>query len=133
MAASFPYLIELVEASTPGLRDISMRRMFGCDAFFAGDQIFVLLWKTGRIGVKLTDADAYQRLLALPGAEPWQIGEKVMSHWVLVPEEMHDDGEALGPWVRMAHGYARGGVAEKVTKKVSKAAAKKVATKRPGR
>ena len=127
MAASFPYLIELIELSTPGLQDISMRRMFGCDAFFAGDKIFALLWKTERIGVKLTDPEAYARLLALPGAEPWQIGAKIMSHWVLVPEEMHDDGEALGPWVRMAHGHAHGGPA-----KTTKAPAKKV-TKAPAK
>ncbi len=136
MATSFPYLIELIELSTPGLRDISMRRMFGCDAFFAGDRIFALLWKTERIGVKLTDPEAYARLLALPGAEPWQIGAKIMSNWVLVPEEMHDDSEALGLWVRMAHGHAHGGPAKKVTKapakKVTKAPAKKV-TKAPAK
>lgn len=124
MATSFPFLVELVEASTPGLKDISMRRMFGCDAFFAGEQIFALLWKTGRIGVKLTDADAYARLLAEPGAEPWQIGEKVMSRWVLVPEEMHDDVEALAPWVRMAHGYARGAKAAKAAKPAAKRVSK---------
>lgn len=140
MATSFPYLIELVEASTPGLKDISRRRMFGCDAFFAGDRIFALLWKTERIGVKLVDPEAYARLLALPGAEPWQIGAKVMGQWVLVPEEMHDDGEALAPWVRMAHAQAQGGAAKvttkaakvtakataKVTRKVTKAPARKV-------
>lgn len=95
--------------------------MFGCDAFFAGDTIFALLWISERIGVKLTDAEAYARLLALPGAEPWQIGEKVMGSWVLVPEEMHDDVEALGPWIRLAHGYARARAKQGKAKKVAKA------------
>lgn len=114
MAASFPYLIELVEASTAGLKDISLRRLFGCDAFFVGEHIFVLLWKDGRIGVKLRDAGAHARLLALPGAEPWRMGGKVAAHWVLVPEEMHDDSEALTPWIREAYREVREGVGRAV-------------------
>lgn len=131
MAASFPYLIELVEASTAGLKDISLRRLFGCDAFFVGEHIFVLLWKDGRIGVKLRDAGAHARLLALPGAEPWRMGGKVAANWVLVPEEMHDDSEALTPWIREAYREVREGVGRAVgtatmVVKPAKAAAKPV-------
>lgn len=136
MAASFPYLIELVEASTAGLKDISLRRLFGCDAFFVGEHIFVLLWKDGRIGVKLRDAGAHARLLALPGAEPWRMGPKVAAHWVLVPEEMHDDSEALTPWIREAYREVREGVGRAVgtatmVVKSAKVAAKPVKATKP--
>lgn len=136
MAASFPYLIELVEASTAGLKDISLRRLFGCDAFFVGEHIFVLLWKDGRIGVKLRDAGAHARLLALPGAEPWRMGPKVAAHWVLVPEEMHDDSEALTPWIREAYREVREGVGRAVgtatmVVKSAKVAAKPVKAAKP--
>lgn len=136
MAASFPYLIELVEASTAGLKDISLRRLFGCDAFFVGEHIFVLLWKDGRIGVKLRDAGAHARLLALPGAEPWRMGGKVAANWVLVPEEMHDDSEALTPWIREAYREVREGVGRAVgtatmVVKSAKAAAKPVKATKP--
>lgn len=136
MAASFPYLIELVEASTAGLKDISLRRLFGCDAFFVGEHIFVLLWKDGRIGVKLRDAGAHARLLALPGAEPWRMGGKVAANWVLVPEEMHDDSEALTPWIREAYREVREGVGRAVgtatmVVKPAKAAAKPVKATKP--
>lgn len=136
MAASFPYLIELVEASTAGLKDISLRRLFGCDAFFVGEHIFVLLWKDGRIGVKLRDAGAHARLLALPGAEPWRMGPKVAAHWVLVPEEMHDDSEALTPWIREAYREVREGVGRAVgtatmVVKPAKVAAKPVKAAKP--
>ena len=126
MTATFPYLIELVEDSTTGLADIAKRRMFGCDAFFVGDHIFVLLWKTGRIGVKLTDPAAHARLLAIDGAEPWQIGEKTMSHWVLTPEDLHDDPAALTPWIRQAYALARSGApaSKKTAKPADKTAAK---------
>lgn len=125
MTATFPYLIELVEDSTADLTDVTRRRMFGCDAYFAGDQIFVLLWKTGRIGVRLPDPAAYAQLLAQDGAEPWQIGEKTMSHWVLTSEDLHDDPAALTPWIRRAHGLARAAPpAKKTAKPAIKSAAK---------
>jgi len=125
MGASFPYLIEIVEESTTGLGNITRRRMFGCDTLFNRDQIFVLFWKDGRIGVRLPDPADYEELLALPGSEPWQVGEKTtMSHWVLVPEDFHDDVSALTPWIRRAHALAS---TAKTTKIAKPAAAKKTA------
>lgn len=129
MATTFPFLIELVEESTAGLPDVSRRRMFGCDGYFAGDQIFALLWKTGRIGVKLPDPDAHAELLALPGAEPWTIGAKTMSTWALVPEDWHDEPAALQPWLRRAYAQANQPVAPKATKKT---AARTTSAKDPG-
>lgn len=124
MAATFPHLNELVEQSARGLPDVRKQRMFGCDAYFVGDSIFALIWRDGRIGVRLPDDEAYARLMATEGAEPWCVVEgKRMGCWVLVPEEFHDDDEALMPWVRAAVLQNRGGagVAAK------RAAAKKVA------
>jgi len=122
MAATFPHLNELVEEGTRGLREIVKKRMFGCDAYFVGDAIFALIWKTGRIGVRLPDDGAYASLLALEGAEPWCAGPKRMAHWVLVPEGFHDDEDALVGWLRRAVQQNQGGA-----KKVAKGAAKKVA------
>lgn len=131
MIATFPYLIELVEDSARGLADVAKRRMFGCDAYFTGEQIFVLLWKAGRIGVRLPDPAAYEQLLALAGAEPWCIGEKTMSHWVLVPEDFHDDGAALTPWIRQAHALARSGPATPKRKPARPATTTAAAAKKP--
>ena len=80
--------------------------MFGCDAFFASGEIYGLIWKTGRIGLKFTDSGAFDELMARPGSEPWKAGPKVMSHWVLVPEEFHDAPDELAKWVRRAHSLA---------------------------
>ncbi len=122
MAATFPHLNELVEESTRGLAEVVKKRMFGCDAYFVGDGIFALIWKTGRIGVRLTDETAYAELLALEGAEPWGAGPKQMAHWVLVPEAFHDGDEACEAWVRRAYQQNRG--AKAAAKKVAKVAAK---------
>ena len=101
------HLRSLLDDATHNLAGVSVRRMFGCDAMFAGDAIFALVWKAGRIGLKLPDAALYQQLGALPGTEPWAPGEmKPMAHWLLVPEDFHDSPESLTLWVRHAHRLA---------------------------
>lgn len=54
------------------------------------------LWKDGGLTVKLTDASARERALALPGAEPFDPGMgRVMREWVLVPASQSDEWERL--------------------------------------
>lgn len=100
------FLRSLLDAACEGLEAVGWRRMFGCDAAFAGGAIFALVWKTGRVGVKLPDGKAFAAAMALAGAEPWAPGGKPMSHWVLLPESLHDDEEELAVWVRRAHALA---------------------------
>lgn len=107
MSSLHAFLLSQLEEVTGSLRGVSARRMFGCDALFADGAIFALIWKTGRIGLKLPDAALYAELLAEPGTEPWAPGEgKPMAHWLLVPESLHDDLDALTPWVQRAHKLA---------------------------
>ena len=44
--------------------------------------------------------------MAIDGAEPWTIGKKTMSHWVLVPRSFHKNSERLQQWVQLAHQMA---------------------------
>jgi len=90
---------------TTGLPQVSVRRMFGCDAFLAGGAIFAMVWREGRIGLRLPD-DLLPELRALPGADPWRHRDMVVRQWVLVPESFHDDSDGLAPWVRKAHAAA---------------------------
>ena len=124
MATTYPHLCELVEEGAAGLRGLVKKRMFGCDAYFAGDAIFSVIWKTGRIGLKLPDPPTFAALMAIEGAEPWTAGTMQMSGWVLTPEAFHDDPEALTPWVRTA--YAQN-VGRKAAKRTAKATAKRTA------
>jgi TfoX/Sxy family transcriptional regulator of competence genes len=90
---------------TSGLPQTSVRRMFGCDAFLAGGAIFAMVWREGRIGLRLPD-DLLPELRALPGADPWPHRDMVVRQWVLVPESFHDDSDGLAHWVRKAHAAA---------------------------
>jgi TfoX/Sxy family transcriptional regulator of competence genes len=90
---------------TTGLPQVTVRRMFGCDAFLAGGAIFAMVWREGRIGLRLPD-DLLPDLRALPGADPWRHRDMVVRQWVLVPESFHDDADGLAPWIRKAHGAA---------------------------
>ena len=90
---------------TTDLPQVTVRRMFGCDAFLAGGAIFAMVWREGRIGLRLPD-DLLPELRALPGADPWRHRDMVVRQWVLVPESFHDDSDGLAPWVRKAHAAA---------------------------
>jgi TfoX/Sxy family transcriptional regulator of competence genes len=96
----------LLDGAAEGLSAVTTRRMFGCHALFANGTIFGLVWKTGRLGLKIPNDAMFQELIALPGADPWTAGTKTMSHWVLVPVGFHDDRALLEQWVRRAHGLA---------------------------
>ena len=69
---------------------------------------FALVSRQARIVVRLTEESAQQELLALDGAEPWQIGKrKLMRDWLLLPEAMHDDPDAMQEWLKRAWTEAR--------------------------
>jgi TfoX/Sxy family transcriptional regulator of competence genes len=101
------YLLEVLERAAEGLPAVTRKFMFGCHALFGGGKIFSLVWD-GRIAVKVPAERGGDDLLRLPGAEPWSPmkTEKGMRSWVLVPERMHEDDEALRPWVERAHAAA---------------------------
>lgn len=106
--AELDALYDLLEEAAGPLPAVSRRRMFGCDALFAEGNIFALIWKTVRIGVRLPEPAAYAEAMARPGAIPWSVGDgvKPMAHWVLLPEADHEDPAALGRWVAIAHAQA---------------------------
>ena len=49
-----------LDQAAVGLKKVAWRRMFGCDAVFADGTIFGLIWKEGRIGLKLPDAAEFE-------------------------------------------------------------------------
>jgi TfoX/Sxy family transcriptional regulator of competence genes len=107
-AAYLSELLEMLEAAALPLPGVTRRRMFGCDALFVDRQIFALVWKEGRIGLKFADPAERGRLDALPGTSPWAPGGKHMREWRLLPERMQDDGASLAAWVESAHAEAVG-------------------------
>ena len=69
-------LEELLETATSKLKSIESKKMFGCQASWVNGNVFALVWKKGRLGVKLPDVSAFDKLIAEKGAAPWKIGPK---------------------------------------------------------
>jgi TfoX/Sxy family transcriptional regulator of competence genes len=103
MATDLLKLQELLDEAAAGLPKVSSRKMFGCYALWAGENVFGLIWKHGRIGVKLPTETDYETLMKTKGAEPWKAGPMKMAHWVLVPETFHSKPTELKKWVHRAH------------------------------
>ena len=126
--ASRDFLVELedsINAAAAGLANVQGKKMFGCHALFANGNVFALVWKEGRLGVRLPDEETFNALMGLEGAAPWKAGAMVMSHWVLVPEALHDEEAALKRWVTKAHGLAISATPKAKKTKIAKAPAKK--------
>lgn len=79
----------LLNSAANSLSKVTSKKLFGCYALWVNDNVFALVWKHGRIGVKLPDESTYENLMSQSGAEPWKAGPMKMSHWVLVPETFH--------------------------------------------
>jgi TfoX/Sxy family transcriptional regulator of competence genes len=99
-------IVELERAldkATKDLTQVIRKKMFGCHALWANDNVFALVWKHGRIGVKLPDEKYYKTLLEKAGAEPWKAGTMQMAHWILVPETYHKKAAELKKWTARAY------------------------------
>lgn len=103
-------LLATLRTAAERLPDVNEKKMFGCEALFVNGAIFALVWKTGRIGVKLPDAARFEALASQKGAEPWRAGPMVMAHWLLVPPSLDGDAKKLAPWVKEAHAMAAAGL-----------------------
>jgi TfoX/Sxy family transcriptional regulator of competence genes len=117
-------LLSTLRIAAERLPDVDEKKMFGCEALFVKGAIFALVWKTGRIGVKLPDTARFDSLASQKGAEPWKAGPMVMAHWLLVPPAIDADAKKLAPWVKEAHAMAAAGLGATKRKPKKKAAAK---------
>jgi hypothetical protein len=107
MKASADKIAELegaLNGAAKSLPHVDGKKMFGCHALWAKGNVFALVWKEGRVGVKLPEAADYDALMGEEGAGPWKAGPMKMAHWVLVPPAM--DERALKKWVARAHELA---------------------------
>ena len=125
MPASLIELKDFLGSIAQPLPKVTWKRMFGCDAVFADGIIFGLIWKEGRIGLKLLNDSDFSKLRATSGTAPWKAGPMTMSRWVLVPKTWHSQKSTLVPWVKKAHAQALGSASIAPNKTKSKAKAVK--------
>jgi hypothetical protein len=92
----------LLDSASRHLADVSTKRLFGYHALYRADAVFALVWKSGRIGMKIADPKRHQELMAIAGAEPW-IAHAVMTQWALGPEHFHENVRLKSKWLMTAH------------------------------
>ncbi len=119
-----------LEATTKDLSKVTSKKMFGCHALWANDNVFALVWKHGRIGVKLPIETEYETLLNVSGAEPWKTGPMKMAHWVLVPESFHNKTTELKKWTTTAHALCSKLEKKSSTKKSKSVSKKQITSKK---
>jgi TfoX/Sxy family transcriptional regulator of competence genes len=108
MGQALDFLKELLDGATERLPDVTLRRAFGSWGYYVNDRIFAVAYaREDRLGVKLPDGDAYASARSLPGASEWAPRGSPMSDWVLLPEALHDDGDAVREWVVRAFELVR--------------------------
>jgi TfoX/Sxy family transcriptional regulator of competence genes len=102
------HLREQVQDAVRQLPGVERRKMLVSIGWMVNQRTFALVNRQARIVVRLAQESARQELLALDGAEPWQFGKrKPLRDWLLLPEAMHDDAEALQAWLKRAWTLAR--------------------------
>lgn len=104
MSSLDAHLKDLVAELSAQLPEVTTRRMFGSEAFFANGTIYALIWD-GRVVLRFPDEARFRAAAALDGAglfDPMSTG-KTMGRWAAMPEAWADDPEALIPWVEEAH------------------------------
>jgi TfoX/Sxy family transcriptional regulator of competence genes len=119
------HLSDLLADLSAELPEVTKKRMFGCDGYFANDAVYALVWDA-RIVLKLPEPALAEAALAMESALPWKPmpNAKPMSHWVVMSEELHDDVDTLRPYLEAAHRLAMS-APKKVKKPRAKAAAPK--------
>jgi DNA transformation protein len=85
---------------------ISLRRMFGGEGVYAGDQIIGLV-VDDRIYLKTTDSNRADFLAEGCAPFTFRRGEKITAtSYYAVPERLLDDPEEFAGWARKAHAAA---------------------------
>ena len=92
-----------LEQAVEGLADIGWKRMFGCDAGFRDGNIFALVWKEGRLGLKFPQEQEFEARIGVSGSDRWAPGGRQTKHWVLLPESVAADAAELRAWAEVAH------------------------------
>jgi DNA transformation protein len=96
---------------------ISLRRMFGGEGVYAGDQIIGLV-VDDRLYLKTTDQNRADFLAEHCEPFTYMRGKKRMAtSYYAVPERLLDDPEEFGGWARRAHAAA---IAPKAPRKKAK-------------
>jgi TfoX/Sxy family transcriptional regulator of competence genes len=102
MKSDLQPLLSLVRSAAPPDLELAFRHMFGGIMFYARGQPVALIWRNG-LALKLT-GDDHAEFAAIPGAAPWVYapGKPASTSYIMAPETMLLDREALRGWIARA-------------------------------
>jgi|SRR5665213_1398994 len=92
----------VIDGSMAGLEGVEAKRLFGCDGYFVNGNIFGLVWKDARLGLRFGNYESLNEVLSIAGAETWRMGNRVMGRWALLPAEWSRRPKCLRQWVAVA-------------------------------
>ena len=99
-------LAERIRGLLPGV-PVTEQKMFGGLAFLVGGHMAVGVSGQGGLMVRCDPADT-ERLVAEPGAGPFEMRGKAMNGWLRVASDAVAGDEALGRWVAIGTSCAGG-------------------------
>lgn len=83
------------------------------DHVFLGQQglsaygnLFLMVTNKSRIALHLSGNDILDRLNEPQESCLWKTGGRVLTNWILIPREFHDDEENLMDWLKLGYDYA---------------------------
>ena len=97
-------LAERIRGLLPGV-PVTEKKMFGGLAFLVGGNMAVAASSKGGLMLRCDPADT-ARLVAEPGAGPFEMRGKEMDGWLRVTGDAVADDEALQRWVDVGTTYA---------------------------
>lgn len=97
-------LKEFVRKQTAKLSGISIRKLYGLDAFYLSDKPFIVIESNQQIVVKVDDFEVKKTIKAMPQVSEWVLNDKVMENWFLLPDTFNKKKNKLSPILEMTSG-----------------------------
>jgi TfoX/Sxy family transcriptional regulator of competence genes len=94
-------LQEFVKKQTAKLAGISIRKLYGLDAFYLSDMPFIVITSNEQIVVKVDDFEVRKTLLGMPQVSEWMLNDKLMENWFLLPDTFNKKKNKLSPILEM--------------------------------
>ncbi len=99
-------LFDMIAKEMAEYSAIGTGNFFGLDVLKVQGETFAMVWKEGRVGVKILNKELNAKLVSTKEANHWVTSGKTMSQWVLAPYEYNEDITALKKWLLLAYNDA---------------------------
>ena len=96
-------MLTLLEESIEDLPQVERGRFFGLNVLTVQGEMFAMVWKNGRIGLRFRDTALNDQVLELEGSEHWVTGGRAMRQWILMVDDFVDDSDKMNYYLESAY------------------------------